>query len=371
MFKSHSWVKGVNRLQIFRATKKERLRLDCAERLIDFSDTFFEKFLSTLNQEDFITYPSYAEYNNLKNELARFHNCLAENIVLSAGSDAIIKDIMQITCKEGSEVLGLFPSFPMYKIYAETFGATYRGVECNKIDDNNFDSIISNIKDSTSMVILANPGSPFGEYTSIEVCKKLADYLELKSICLVIDEAYVDFTDQNCLDLIQRNSNVIITRTFSKAWGAAGARIGYAISNRENAECISRVGLTYPISGPSLRFAIYLLQNFDEVESYIKTSKEEREKLIRSLESCGYEVIKSQANTIHIHEKDSDNSRTCSILNKYNVAYKSGNKLTGTAVKVPGDSRSTWIRISVGEGIINTQYMAEILDNGRQYLNVN
>ena len=73
-----------------------------------------------------------------------------------------------------------------------------------------------------------------------------------------------------------------------------------------------------------------------------------------------YDVIKSHTNSIHLHEKNGDNSKTVEILNKYNLAFKSGNVETGTPVTIPGDDRKTWIRLSVGDGIESLPFVRDL-----------
>ena len=178
----------------------------------------------------------------------------------------------------------------------------------------------------------------------------------------MIDEAYVEFAPGDCLKLIEQFNNVVISRTFSKAWGAAGCRIGYLLSQKNNIDQISKVKLTYPVNTTAIKFANYLLRNSDLVNKYIKNSILERDKFCDDLENSGYDVIRSHTNTIHFHEKNGDNSKAIDILNKYEVAFKAGSKKTGTAVRIPGDSRETWIRLSLGYGLREKNFIQELLN---------
>ena len=92
----NSWLEKIKRLKIDRPSKKEMKRLDCAERVSNFNDEFFQSFLDTINQEDLITYPSYAEYATLESKMANLLSVNSNQISLGTGSDSCIKDLMQV-----------------------------------------------------------------------------------------------------------------------------------------------------------------------------------------------------------------------------------------------------------------------------------
>ena len=358
----NNWLEEIERLKIERPSKEPFKRLDCAERVSNFNEELFNEFLGTLTQEDFITYPSYAEYADLENKIAKYISIDKEYISLGTGSDSCIKDLMQTTLKKDSEVLSISPCFPMYFIYGATFNSKFKSVGYDNFNQNGFDAFYELINDKTSLVIFTNPGSPFGYFYKSKEVDKFAFFLKSRDIALLIDEAYVEFAPGDCLELVKKYNNLFISRTFSKAWGAAGCRLGYLISQKENIDVISKVKLTYPISTVAIKFISFLLDNSNIVSEYISNTVKEREQLCDDLENSGYEVIRSYTNTIHFHEKEGNNSRSIDILNKNKVAFKAGSKKTGTAVKVPGDNRETWIRLSLGYGLRDMDFIRELLN---------
>ena len=100
-----------------------------------------------------------------------------------------------------------------------------------------------------------------------------------------------------------------------------------------------------------MKFASFLLNNFNEVDDYIHQSIIGRDKLCDLLESSNYDVVRSHTNSIHFHESFGDNTNTISKLREQELSFKSGDKKTGTPVSIPGDDRETWIRLSVGPDI--------------------
>ena len=356
------WLNKINRLKIDRPSKIPFKRLDCAERVSNFDQVFFRTFLDSLTQEDFITYPSYAEYAALETNISKFLSLDKDCISIGTGSDSCIKDLMQVTLTNESEVVALTPCFPMYFIYTQTFNSKFVGVPYQNFIETKFKAYIDLITKNTSLVIFTNPGSPFGYFFKSEELEDFVKYLQRKSILFLIDEAYVEFAPGNCLSFIKKYNNVVISRTFSKAWGAAGCRLGYLLSQKDNIKEISKVKLTYPVNTSAIKFVNYLLENSDLVTKYIKNSIIERDKLCDDLENSGYDVIRSHTNTIHFHQKKGDNSKAIDILNKHNVAFKAGSKKTGTAVRIPGDNRETWIRLSLGYGLRDRDFIQELLN---------
>ena len=154
---------------------------------------------------------------------------------------------------------------------------------------------------------------------------------------------------------------MVISRTFSKAFGAAGIRVGYLLASQKLIDLVTKGQLTYPLSNVSVKFASYLLNNWDEIALYSYDTIRGRDNLCKLLSGGGYDVINSHTNSIHFHEKDGDNSETVDIMNNYGLAFKSGDTKTGTPVMVPGDDRKTWIRLSVGPDIDTMAFVGDLV----------
>ena len=374
MMKINEWIRDVHRMQMPRQKPAANLRCDMAERLIDFDNELFSNFINSIEQEDIITYPSYADYEMLKEKIAKFNNVAAENIMLGTGSDACIKSAIHLTCNPDSEIVSAFPCFPMYFVYGAAYGASFIKVPYNdrlRIDlsesqpiiyaDFSLENMMSHVGDKTRLVILANPNSPFGDYKTTDELEVLCVDLNQKNVMLLIDEAYADFAPGSAVDLALKYDNVVISKTFSKALGAAGARVGYMVGCAETIDLVSKVQLTYPVAGLSLRFASFLLDNVEEITKYSKETIRDRDLLCGMLESSNFDVLRSHTNSIHFHEGDGDNSRSVETLSKHGVGFKSGQMTTGTPVSVPGDNRETWIRLSVGPRIHESDFINDIL----------
>ena len=356
--KINKWIESVKRVRKGRKTNLPFHRCDFAERLTNFENDFFNNFIATLKQEDFITYPSYDDYLSLQLRIGKLFNMKAENVYMTTGSGSCIKDVIQVTCTNNSEIISTSPCFPMYFVFGETFGAKFIKVQSSSSKEFNYKNYIKNTTDNTRLVIITNPNSPFGDIRDKKDIETLCEYYNKLGIVVLIDEAYADFCNTTSADLIKKYDNVIISRTFSKAWGAAGTRVGYLLGNENLIKLISNVQLTYPITGPSLKFINYLLDNKEIVKKYVKASNESRDILIKKLNKANFDVIESNTNSIHFHEKKGDNSKVVDILKKHKVAFRSG-------LRIPQDNRSNWIRMSIGPNIEKTSFIKELF-NTRQ-----
>ena len=225
--KYNKYINNVTRMKIARMNKQEYTRLDCAERIYNFDKSLFQKFINTLTQEDFITYPSYAEYAVLERKIANHFNILPNQVCISGGSDSCIKDLIHVTCTSGSEILAVKPCFPMYFVYGDCYDANFVGVDYLDFLDDSVGSYLKNVNENTRLAIFTNPGSPYGDFTNIKQISELCTALNKKGVILLVDEAYVDFAPKSCVELLNKHENMLISRTFSKGWGGAGTRVGY------------------------------------------------------------------------------------------------------------------------------------------------
>ena len=304
----------------------------------------FQKFLQTINQEDFFFYPNTEEF---RYELGMWYGVQTNQIFLCAGSDVGIKSIFETFTNNG-RVISSEPSFPMYKVYSELYQCEYFGIPHEEDYTISTEKILSNITHDTDLVILANPNSPMGEYKSFDEIRVLLE----QDVPVLIDEAYIEFTDEDSvLKYIYEYPNLLVTRTFSKAFGAAGCRVGCVISHEDNINLISKFRHMYEISGVSMKFCQYLMNNSDIVDTYVQEIKEEKNKIISLLNN--YEVIDANTNWIHFND-DSDNINTKKIFNKHKVLVK--------YCELPHDDRVNWCRLTIQPNLSNQVFFKELLN---------
>ena len=320
--------------------------LNQSERSQPIPHSYYTKFIRSLTHEDFAYYPNT---KNFKEKICEFYNVKTENLFLSDGSDIGIKSIFETFTTCGNIVTSE-PSFPMYQVYSSLYNCQYKGIHYD-VDtlELSIDKMLEFVDDDTNLIVLANPNSPIGDYKTIDEIKPLLD----TGIPTLIDEAYIEFSEnESFIKYIDDYPNLIVTRTFSKGFGAAGCRVGMTFSNPHYIENISKFRQMYEITGVSLKYCKFLLDNHHLVDIYCKEVVEEKKKVVSMLKN--YEVIDSQCNWIHFNNQD-DNKKTKEILEKHKVLVK--------YCKVhPYGFRDNWCRMTIQPGLSEQQFFKELVN---------
>ena len=325
--------------------------LNQSERTQPIPQSYYTKFLRSLKQEDFAYYPNT---KNFKEKICEFYNVKTENLFLSDGSDVGIKSIFETFTTCGNIVTSE-PSFPMYQVYASLYDCSYKGINYD-VDtlELSIDKMLEFVDDNTDLIVLANPNSPIGDYKTIDEIKPLLD----TGIPVLIDEAYIEFLDtedihwDSFIKYIDDYPNLIITRTFSKGFGAAGSRVGMTFSNPHYIENISKFRQMYEISGVSMKYCEFLLNNHHLVDIYCQEVVDEKKKVVSMLKN--YEVVDSNCNWIHFNNQE-DNKKTKEILEKHKVLVK-------YCKLHPYGFRDNWCRMSIQPGLSEQEFFKELVN---------
>jgi len=236
----------------------------------------------------------------------------------------------------------------MYKVYSELYQCEYFGIPHEKDYTISMEKILSNITHDTNLVILANPNSPMGEYKSFDEIRILLE----QDVMVLIDEAYIEFTDnESMIQYIDEYPNLLVTRTFSKGFGAAGCRVGMTFGHKDTIELLSKFRQMYEITGVSMKYCEFLLNNHTLVDTYIQEVKEEKKELVSMLK--GYDVIDSNCNWIHFNTTD-DNLKTKQIFDKHKVLVK--------YCELPHDDRKNWCRLTIQPNITRQDFIKELIN---------
>ena len=336
----------VNRIFDYMDKSEYDFVLNQSERSQPIPQSYYTKFLRSLKQEDFAYYPNT---KNFKEKICEFYNVNTENLFLSDGSDVGIKSIFETFTTCGNIVTSE-PSFPMYGVYASLYNCPYRGINYDvDLLEFSIDNMLSFVDDETQLIILANPNSPIGDYKTFEEIKPLLDTGKI----VLIDEAYIEFSGkESMIQYIDEYPNLIVTRTFSKGFGAAGCRVGMTFAHKDTIEPLSKFRQMYEITGVSLKYCEFLLNNHHLVDTYIQEVVEEKKKVVSMLKH--YEVIDSDCNWIHFNNQD-DNKKTKQILDKHKVLVK--------YCKVhPYGFRDNWCRMTIQPGLSEQEFFKEIVN---------
>lgn len=330
------WLHRINRVGVLPRPTGTDLRYSEWSRSLP--PRLFNKFIKTLVWEDFALYP---DTNLLKDALAKHHNTTSLNIYLGSGSAECISDVFKCFV-EKETITTTEPCFPMYDVYA---AQNYLTV--NKIQPTKQLKYVTNKILGTDLIVISRPSNPVGYFFTRQ---DIVALLELNPYSWVlVDEAYIDYVENadEIVDLVNLYDNLIISRSFSKVFGAAGCRVGYLISNITTIDTISKLRPMYEITGPSQRYALFLLNNQIEVQKYCKKTISERKKLCRLFKSTKLDVVSSEGNWIHVQQIDV----LLDILKANDIHVK-------TNISLP-HKQGMWLRITVGPGV--TKLFKEIL----------
>lgn len=244
----------------------------------------------------------YPEGKNpqLIESIAKYSKVKPEQVIVSNGSDEILLIIAMTYLSKGDEVIIPVPNYEMFSVDATIMGAKIVEVSCD--DELKFDykNIIKKINSKTKAIYLSNPNTPIGGIFTPEQILKIAK--AAPKAVIIIDEAYFEYSDITVANLVQDIKNLVVVRTFSKAFSIAGFRLGYCISYKKNIEQIAKVKELLPESVN--KFAqvagIKSLQDLDYVKKKIASVKLGREFLINQIKRIGLKVYDSFSNFILI-----------------------------------------------------------------------
>ncbi len=218
-----------------------------------------------------------------------------------AGSVAVLYHLLQATCAEEDEVVYAWRSFEAYPIAVGVTGATSVQVPLDADSRHDLPAMSAAVTDSTKVVIVCSPNNPTGPAVRRQ---ELLDFVESvpSRVVVVLDEAYREFvTDADNLDgleLVRGRDNVVVLRTFSKAYGLAGLRVGYAVGPAAVAEAIRKCALPFGVSQIAQDAAIASLDAEVDLMQRVKELVAERERVTTSLTEQGWPIPAAEGNFV-------------------------------------------------------------------------
>ena len=204
----------------------------------------------------------------LKEALAQHLALAPEQVAVGNGSSALCQQVVQITSGPGSEIIFPWRSFEAYPIFAQVVGATPRPIPLTEQGEHDLDAMAEAINDNTTVIFLCTPNNPSGKIITSD---DFDDFMVKvpSDVVVVVDEAYTEYIrDDNAvrgLEAIKHYPNVIAMRTFSKAYGLAGIRVGYAFGPQEIIQALDKVAIPFAISSVAQAAAIASLESADEL----------------------------------------------------------------------------------------------------------
>lgn len=242
-------------------------------------------------------YPDADAYE-LRYALSQFHGVNMNQIILGDGSNELLKLLSLAFLEPGDEIIMPKPSFGEYARTAMVCGAVPKAIPLTEDYTVDLPAMVAAIGSKTKMIYICNPNNPTGTTIDKRLLKQLMHRME--DIIVVMDEAYFEFVDDESspdgVAFFKEFPNVIALRTFSKAYGLAGLRVGYGICNEYIAAAINRVREPFNVNTLAQVAALAALNDTEYLAKSVEYNKVEREFLYTELKKRGFQVVPSQSN---------------------------------------------------------------------------
>lgn len=230
-----------------------------------------------------------------------------DNIAVGAGSVEVAQQLVNAVAGVGDEIVFAWRSFEAYPIITRLAGATPVPVPLTADDRHDFGAMAASVTHRTRLVFICTPNNPTGTASGTDEVEEFLAAVPA-DVLVVVDEAYGHFDRRpdavSGIDLFRRHGNVAVLHTFSKAYGLAGLRIGYAIAQADLADDLRRVGVPFAVSDLAQAAAVASLAAEDELAARIDTLVGERDRVTAALSAQGWTLHEQQANFVWLGTGD-------------------------------------------------------------------
>jgi histidinol-phosphate aminotransferase len=302
-------------------------------------------------------YPDPA-YTALRGALSDRYGVPRERIALGNGSCDILLSAGEALLEPGAEVVYAWPAFSVYPHLAAASGARAIEVPLDEEDRHDLDAMAAEITVSTRLVLICNPNNPTSTSLPLEAVAAFMERVP-RHVCVILDEAYCEFAlaigdTYASLELLRRWPNLVLLRTFSKAYGLAGMRVGYALCGSEDFRAaVDQVRQPFYLNAAAQAAAVEALRHQDEVERRVTHTVAARLELTHGLRELGLWVAESDANFVWTHlPRDSVEPELIDGLAARGVLVRAGTAL----------GRAGSLRVTVGSDVENRRFLGALGD---------
>ena len=327
---------------------KNAIKLASNENPVGPSPKVLESIESILKETH--RYPD-GNATRLKSTIACKFNVKEEQITIGNGSNDIIEFVARIFLSKEDSAIYSEHAFAVYPLVVKAVGA--KGIEVPaKNFSHDLDQMLESIQDNTKLIFIANPNNPTGSFIEYD---QLISFLEKvpAHIIVLLDQAYFDYSSFETkdieFDVLNKFPNLIMSRSFSKAYGLAGFRVGFCLSSGEIADYLNRVRQPFNANSLALYAAEKALEDQDFINKCLQLNLEQKELLFKELASLGYDCLPSRGNFISFHCKQ-DSREAFNKLLVEGVIVRSL-----TVYKMPH-----YLRVSVGLPEENLSFLEKI-----------
>ncbi len=275
-------------------------------------------------------------------------------VAVANGADEIMDLLMKVFVRRGSKVIVAEPTFPMYTFFTELYGGKKVPVMLKKDFSLDVDSILKRASKETRLLFVCSPNNPTGNQFRESDIKQL---LEEFNGVVVVDEAYADFASCSVINWVREYDNLAVLRSFSKAFGLAGLRLGYLVSSKPIIKYVQRVVGPFNVNSVTQQAIVLALQKWSYFKEKIVLVVNEREWLIKNLiQIDGVKPNHSDANFIlfKVTKKDLNSATLTDRMEKRNVLVKDRGHLP---------LLENCIRVTVGTRDMNESFVSALKES--------
>jgi histidinol-phosphate aminotransferase len=269
-----------------------KLRLDFNENTIGCSP----KVRQAIRNLTSASVSMYPEQESVRRELARFFSVHSGELLLTNGTDEALHLIVDTFVEPRDEVLIVEPTFAMYRFYSELAGARIQALRYDAAMRFPTNALLAALRKSPRVFFLANPNNPTGSLLQPAELRRILK--TATNTLVVVDEAYFEFSGITILPWIRRYNNLVITRTFSKAAGLAGLRLGCIFADRSILEHLRKAQSPYPVNVAALVAARATIGDRAFLRDTLREFRRSRKELERGLAKLGIPFFPSAANFV-------------------------------------------------------------------------
>ncbi len=282
----------------------------------------------------------------LRKKISAYTGIPVDQIQLGNGSDELLDLVCRLLLNPKDKVLIPVPTFSIYELRSRLVGA--KPVFFSLPGFRWSEKILRQTK-RVKLVFICRPNNPTGNSLPKDL---LTSLLETRK-WVVVDEAYVEFSGDSVQDLVRKWENLIVLRTFSKAFGLAGLRIGYALLPKEVSGWLREMRLPFSVNSLALVAASAALEDLPYMRRVVERIRKERERLRARLQEMGLEVLPSEANFLMVRTPV-DADRLVSTLERKGILIRSLSRFRGAGKE--------WVRITVGRREENNKLISALGD---------
>jgi histidinol-phosphate aminotransferase len=260
-----------------------------------------EGVLSSIPSIALATYP---EAGDLYRKLAQWVGVAPEALLLTPGSDGAIRLVFEAFVEHGDSVVHTSPTFAMYPVYSQMFGAEATAIEYSRTDNGPYldpVAVLDTLRvHQPKLMCLPNPDSPTGTVLNIECLKEILMTCEAVGTVLLLDEAYHPFYEWSAVPWTKNSRNLIVARTFAKAWGVAGLRIGYAVAHPETIALLHKMRPMYETSTLAIEFMSRMLDHTADMAQSVARVRAGKNFFCEAMQALGFKVLLTEGNFTYV-----------------------------------------------------------------------